>query len=110
MTEQTETNDTSAAPAFDAIPVADLPTPTKGASPERLALGTALLGALTAGQTAAGDRERFADRKDASKRAAVLRRAITAAGGVPKGTTFGTQIAASAEGFYVIARLDKTSK
>ena len=107
--ETTATVDETPAPAFDAIPIAELPKSVKGASPERIALGNALLTALSP-DTAAGDRERFADRKGASKRAAVLRRAIGAAGGAPKGTTFGTQIATTGDGYYVIARLDKASK
>lgn len=93
------------APTFDSIAVTDLPKATKGADPERIALGAALLAVLTP-DTAAGDVERFAERKDAVKRAAVLRRAILAAGGAPDGTTIGTQIDATADGFRAIVRMN----
>lgn len=107
--------DTIDAPAFtfDAIPIDDLPTTAKGTDPASIALGVAALGAISP-KIAAGDSERFDDRKGAVNRAAVIKRgiraAITAGTALPDGYTFGTRIIAGADGYRVAIVLVKPSK
>lgn len=101
------------APTFDAIPIDDLPTTVKGTDPASIALGVAVIGAIDP-KTAAGDAERFGERKGAVNRAAVIKRGIRAAiasgTALPDGYTFGTRILAGADGYRVAVLLVKPSK
>ena len=63
---------------FGTVAIDALPAATKSANAETIALGTALLGAITAG-SAAVDPTAYAERKEAVKRAATLKRAGAAA-------------------------------
>lgn len=63
---------------FGSIEIAALPAPVKSANAETIALGTALLAAIT-DTAAALDPTTYADRKEATKRAAALKRAAAAA-------------------------------
>lgn len=103
MTDDTTNDATSDEPpafAFELIPVAELATAAKGADPESIALGTAVLAAVTVEQ-AAGDPLRFDDRKAAVNRVAVIKRAVRAAGGAPAGHKIATKIRATASGYQV---------
>lgn len=109
MTDETNDTITETTPTyeFDAVPMTELAKTSKGADPKAVALGQAILAAVTV-DTAQGDRERYEDRKGAVNRAAVIKRAIKAAGGAPAGHTIGTRIGATAEGFRVIITLTST--
>lgn len=108
MTDETNGNDAPAAFAFESVAVADLPKQDRGASPEAVAMGKALL-AILSDETGARDPLASAERKQAVNRAQVIKRAVRAAGGVPKGMRLATQIESREDGYHVIATLAKAT-
>ena len=104
MTDET----TTTAPAFEAIAIDDLPSAPKGSDPASIALGQSVLAVANA-TTAAGDGLRFADRKDAVNRAAVIKRGVRAAGGAPDGMKVATRILPGTDGFRVAILLVKAT-
>lgn len=103
-------NTPAAVPTFAPVAVADLGTPAgREASPETIALGNAILSVIADGTNAAQDPTTYTDRKEANKRAAVLKRAVLATGKVPEGKTAGARIIL-ADGTYRVAVLLSNAK
>ena len=104
MTEEKTTEETAAPSPFTAVPLSELPQATIGATPESIALGKALL-AIVSKTVAARDSVVNAERKDALNRASVIKRAVAAAGGTPKGTRLSLRTLAGDDGYRVAALL-----
>lgn len=109
MTDENNNATPNAVPTFEAVAVADLPKQDRGASPEAVAMGKALL-AILSNETGARDPLASKERKQAVNRAQVIKRAVRAAGGVPKGMRLATQIESREDGYHVIATLAKAAE
>ena len=91
---------------FETIETSALPAAVKTPNAATIALGTALLEAITAG-TAAVDPETFPDRKAAQKRAATLKRAAAT---VDATRHLSSRIYATAPDAWRVAIFDAPSK
>lgn len=97
-------------PTFAPVPVADLAPAQRESSPDTIALGNAILAVIGDGSTAAQEPTVHADKAAATKRAAVLKRAVSATGKVPDGRTVGARIVAADGGGFRVAVLLSTPK
>lgn len=94
-------------PTFEPVAVASLAPAERTSSPETIALGNAILAVIADGTNAAQEPTIHADKGDATKRAATLKRAAAATGKVPEGKTVGARIIAVDGGFKVAVMLSQ---
>lgn len=92
-------------PTFAPVAVATLAPATREASADTVALGNAIFSVIADGTNAAQDPATYPDKSAATKRAAVLKRAVNATGKVPTGKTVGARVIAADGGGFRIAVL-----
>lgn len=103
-------NETATAPAeiptFAPVAVATLAPAAREASADTLALGNAIFAVIADGTNAAQDPTVYNDKADATKRAAVLKRAVLATNPtIPAGKTVGARVTRDGSAYRVAVLL-----